>query len=141
MPRLLSDRADTAVRAAVAHADPAADLVVTSRYGPGASDPTAGAVDTTASVDDAARRIDGALPPSLQPVLGPPVAAATSTDLTLSTPGLPTGGVLWMTYLWAGHEPAVRWLAGAAPGRPGPDGAVQLALSDEVARRPRRRCR
>ena len=75
-----------------------------------------------------------ALPPSLRRVLGPPVAAATSTDLGLSTPELPTGGVLWMSYLWAGHEPAVRWLAGVAPGRPGPDGAVQLALSDEVAR-------
>lgn len=134
VPRLLSDRADAAVRAAVAQADPAADLVVTSTYGPGASDPTAGATDTTRSVDDEARRIDRALPPSLQPVLGPPVAAATSIDLTLSTPGLPTGGVLWMTYLWAGQEPAVRWLSGGAPGRPGPDGAVQLALSAEVAR-------
>ena len=38
-----------------------------------------------------------------------------------------------MSYLWAGQEPAVRWLAGVAPGRPGPDGAVQLALSEEVA--------
>ena len=39
-----------------------------------------------------------------------------------------------MSYLWAGHDPAVRWLAGSAPDEPGPDGAVQLALSDEVAR-------
>ncbi|MET0789040.1 MAG: FtsX-like permease family protein [Cellulomonas sp.] len=133
VPRLLGDRADVAVRAAVAQADPAADLLLTSTYGPGASDPTADARDTTRSVDDEARRIDHALPPSLQPVLGPPVAAATSIDLTLSTPGLPTGGVLWMTYLWAGQEPAVRWLDGGAPGRLGPDGAVQLALSAEVA--------
>jgi len=135
MPRLLTGQADTAVRTAVAQADPAADLLVTSMYGPGASDPTAGATDTTVGVDEAAARIDDALPPSLQPVLGPPVAAATSTDLGLSTPGLPTGGILWMAYLWAGQEPAVDWLAGTAPGRPGPDGAVQLALSEEVARR------
>lgn len=133
VPRLLSDRADTAVRTAVAQADPAADLLVTSTYGPGASDPTAGPLDTTGSVDSQAVVIDRALPTSLQPVLGPPVAAATSIDLTLSTPALPTGGVLWMTYLWAGHEPAVRWVEGGAPGRPGPDGAVQLALSAEVA--------
>lgn len=133
MPRLLSDRADTAVRAAVAQAGPAADLVVTSTYGAGASDPTAPAADTTAGVDDAARGIEDALPPSLRPVLEPVVADATSTDLALSTPALPTGGILWMSYLWAGQEPAVSWLAGAAPGRPGPDGAVQLALSDEVA--------
>ncbi|MEZ0448048.1 FtsX-like permease family protein [Cellulomonas sp. ICMP 17802] len=134
VPRLLSDRADTAVRTAVAHADPPADLVVTSSYGPGASDATAGPSDTTTSVDDAARMIDRALPASLQPVLGPPVADATGIDLALSTPGLPTGGILWMTYLWAGQAPAVGWLAGGAPGRPGPDGAVQLALSAEVAR-------
>ena len=43
VPRLLTDRADTAVRTAVAHADPAVDVVVTSMYGPGVSDPTAGA--------------------------------------------------------------------------------------------------
>ncbi|GIG20623.1 hypothetical protein Cch01nite_13470 [Cellulomonas chitinilytica] len=134
VPRLLVARADTAVRTAVAQADPPTDLVVTSLYGPGASDPTAGAADTTGGVDDAARRIEDALPPSLRPVLGPPVASATSIDLGFSTPGLPTGGVLWMTYLWAGQEPAVRWLDGVAPGRPGPDGAVQLALSDDVAR-------
>lgn len=134
VPRLLGDRADTAVRAAVAEADPAVDLVVTSRYGAGASDPTVGPEDTRIGVDDAARDIESALPPALQPVLGAPVADATSTDLTLSTPDLPTGGILWMSYLWAGQEPAVRWLAGSAPGRPGPDGAVQLALSDEVAR-------
>lgn len=134
VPRLLGDRADTAVRAAVADADPAVDLVVTSRYGAGASDPTVGPEDTRIGVDDAARDIESALPPALQPVLGAPVADATSTDLTLSTPDLPTGGILWMSYLWAGQEPAVRWLAGSAPGRPGPDGAVQLALSDEVAR-------
>ncbi|KQR17305.1 FtsX-like permease family protein [Cellulomonas sp. Leaf334] len=134
VPRLLSDGADAAVRAAVGDADPAVDVVVSSRYGPGASDPTVGPADTRIGVDDAARGIEDALPASLQPVLGPPVADATSTDLTFSTPGLPTGGVLWMSYLWAGQEPAVRWLAGSAPGRPGPDGAVQLALSDEVAR-------
>ncbi|KQY22377.1 hypothetical protein ASD16_17380 [Cellulomonas sp. Root485] len=133
VPRLLSSRADTAVRAAVAAADPPADLVVTSMYGPGASDPTVGAGDTRAGVDDAAQGIDSFLPPSLQPVLGPPIADATGTDLTLSTPGLPTGGVLWMSYLWAGQEPSVRWLAGSAPGQPGPDGAVQLGLSSEVA--------
>lgn len=132
--RLLSDRADTAVRAAVAAADPAADLVVTSMYGAGASDPTVGPENTRVGVDDAARGIESALPPSLQPVLGPPVADATSIDLTVSTPGLPTGGVLWMSYLWAGQEPSVSWLAGSAPDRAGPDGAVQLALSDEVAR-------
>ena len=123
------------------HADPPADLVVTSMYGPGASDPTVGARDTRASVDDAARGIDSVLPPSLQPVLGPPIADATSTDLTLSTPGLPTGGVLWMSYLWAGQEPAVRWLAGSAPGQPGPDGAVQLAPLRRGGRGPRHRCR
>lgn len=134
VPRLLSHRADVAVRAAVAHADPPADFVITSTYGPGASDPTADARDTRAGVDGAALGIDSVLPPSLQPVLGPPVASATSTDLSLSTPGMPTGGVLWMTYLWAGREPAVRWVAGSAPGRPGPDGAVQIALSDAVAR-------
>ncbi|WP_028045751.1 FtsX-like permease family protein [Cellulomonas sp. URHE0023] len=134
VPRLLIGRADVAVRAALAAADPPTDLVVTSMYGPGASDAAAGSSDTTASVDNAARWIDDALPPSLQPVLGPPVAAATSTDLTLSTPGLPTGGVLWMAYLWAGHQPAVRWLTGAAPGHPGEDGAVQLGLSRDVAR-------
>ncbi len=39
-----------------------------------------------------------------------------------------------MSYLWAGNEPAVRWVAGVAPGQPGPDGAVQLGLSGEVAR-------
>ncbi|WP_028050575.1 FtsX-like permease family protein [Cellulomonas sp. URHD0024] len=133
VPRLLSDRADTAVRAAVAQADPPAEFVVTSTYGPGASDATAGAPETRSGVDGAARAIDRALPALLQPVLGPPVAAATSTDLTLSTPGMPTGGVLWMTYLWAGQDPAVRWLSGGAPDRPGPDGAVQLALSDAVA--------
>ncbi|MDQ0372644.1 FtsX-like permease family protein [Cellulomonas humilata] len=133
VPRLLTDRADAAVRAAVAHADPAVDVVVTSMYGPGLSDATAGARETRASVDDAARGIESVLPPSLQPVLGSPLADATSTDLTLSTPALPTGGVLWMSYLWAGHDPAVRWLAGSAPDEPGPDGAVQLALSDEVA--------
>ncbi len=134
VPRLLTARADTAVRAAVAQADPSADLVITSMYGPGASDPSAGPEDTTLSVDDVARRVDSALPPSLQPILGAPVADATSTDLTLSTPGLPTGGVLWMSYLWAGQEPAVRWVSGGAPGRPRPDGPVQLALSVEVAR-------
>lgn len=134
VPRLLGDRADTAVRAAVADADPAADLVVTSRYGAGASDPRVGPEDTRIGVDDAARGIEAALPSALQPVLGAPVADATSSDLTLSTPDLPTGGILWMSYLWAGQEPAVRWLAGSAPGRPGPDGAVQLALSDEVSR-------
>ena len=134
VPRLLTARADSAVRAAVAQADPSADLVVTSRYGAGASDPSAGPTDTTVSIDDVARRTDAALPASLQPLLGPPVADATSTDLTLSTPGLPTGGVLWMSYLWAGQEPAVRWSSGGAPGRPGPDGAVQLGLSVDVAR-------
>lgn len=134
VPRVLSARADTAVRAAVADAEPAVDVVVTSRYGAGASDPTVGPEDTRIGVDDAARDIESALPPALQPVLGAPVADASSADLTLSTPGLPTGGVLWMSYLWAGQEPAVRWLAGSAPGRPGRDGAVQLALSDEVAR-------
>ncbi|MBO9555154.1 FtsX-like permease family protein [Cellulomonas sp.] len=135
VPRLLTGRADTAVRTAVAQADPAADLLVTLRYGPGASDASAGPSDTTVSVDDVARAIDESVPAPLRPVLGAPVAAVTSSDLALSTPDLPTGGVLWMTYLWAGQEPAVRWLDGTAPGRPGPDGAVQLALSDEVARR------
>ena len=133
MPRLLNDRADTAVRAAVVQAGPAASLVVTSTYGAGLSDPDAGPTDTTAGVDDAARRIEAAVPASLKPVLEPVIADATGTDLTLSTPGLPTGGILWMSYLWAGHEPAVRWLAGAAPGSPGADYAVQLALSQDVA--------
>jgi putative ABC transport system permease protein len=133
MPRLLNDRADAAVRAAVAQADPAAALVVTSTYGAGAADPTADATDTTMGVDDAARRIEDALPPSVRPVLEPVVADATSTDLALSTPGLPTGGVLWMSYLWAGQQPAVRWLTGSAPGSPGPDEAVQLGLSEAVA--------
>ena len=134
MPTWLTDHEDMAVRAVVAQADPPAKLIVTSTYGVGESDPTAGAADTTAGIDDAARDITASLPQSLRRVLGPPVAAATSTDLKVSTPRVPTGGVLWMSYLWAGHEPAVRWLAGVAPGRPGPDGAVQLALSDEVAR-------
>ena len=114
VPRLLTDRADTAVRAAVADADPPADLVVTSMYGAGASDPTVGPEDTRYGVDEVARDVDGALPPSLQPVLGPPVADATSLDLTITTPGLPTGGVLWMSYLWAGQEPSVRWTASIA---------------------------
>ncbi|MFC0714877.1 hypothetical protein [Cellulomonas biazotea] len=134
VPRLLTRQADTAVRTAVEEADPAADLVVTSRYGAGGSDPAAPATETTIGVDDVARQIDAGLPPSLAAVLGAPVATASSTQLAVSTPGLPTGGLLWMTYLWAGQEPAVRWLDGVAPGRPGPDGAVQLALSDTVAR-------
>ena len=134
VPTRLAERADTAVRTAVAQADPPADLVVTSTYGPGNSDVAADAADTTASVDDAARAMVAAMPRSLRPVLGPPTAAASSTELGVSTPRLPAGGVLWMTYLWAGHEPAVRWISGAAPGRPGDDGAVQLALSGAVAR-------
>ncbi|MGW6129751.1 hypothetical protein ACWFNE_06975 [Cellulomonas sp. NPDC055163] len=134
VPQLLAARADTAVRTAVAQADPAADLVATSRYGAGTSDATAGATSTTIGVDDAARALDDALPPSLGAVLEPPVASAGSSDLTLSTPGLPTGGLLRMAYVWAGAEPAVQWLEGAAPGRPGPDGAVQVGLSDDVAR-------
>ena len=91
VPRLLGDRADTAVRAAVADIGPLADLVVTNRYGAGASDPTVGPADTRVGVDDVARTIDGALPPELRPVLGPPLADATSSDLTLSTPGTPAG--------------------------------------------------
>jgi len=134
VPAALAGRADTAVRAAVAQSAPPAELLVTAPYVIGASDPTVGAADTTVGVDEVARRITDALPDSLRRVLGPPVAAATSTDLEFSTPALPTGGVLWMSYLWSGREPAVRWLTGVAPGRPGPDGAVQLALSDEVAR-------
>lgn len=133
VPQLLTDRADTAVRAAVAEASPAAELVVTSRYGAGTSDATAGAESTTIGVDDAARQIDDALPPALDAVLRPPVASAASSDLTLSTPGLATGGLLRMAYVWAGTEPAVRWLEGGAPGRPGRDGAVQVGLSDAVA--------
>lgn len=134
VPTWLTDHEDMAVRAVVAQADPPAKLTVTSAYGVGESDPTAGAADTTAGIEDAARDITASLPQSLRRVLGPPVAAASSTDLKVSTPRVPTGGVLWMSYLWAGQEPAVRWLAGVAPGRPGPDGAVQLALSDAVAR-------
>ncbi|ROS24018.1 FtsX-like permease family protein [Cellulomonas sp. PhB150] len=133
VPTRLGERADTAVRTAVALADPPADLVVTSTYGPGNSDATADATDTTSSVDDAARAMVAAMPRSLRPVLGPPTAAASSTELGISTARLPAGGVLWMTYLWAGHEPAVRWVSGAAPGRPGDDGAVQLGLSEAVA--------
>ncbi|RHA38814.1 FtsX-like permease family protein [Cellulomonas rhizosphaerae] len=134
VPTQLSARADSAVRSAVAQADPPADLVVTSTYGPGNSDASADASDTTASVDDAARAMVTAMPASLRPVLGPPTAAASSTELGVSTARLPAGGVLWMTYLWAGREPAVRWVSGVAPGRPGTDGAVQLALSEAVAR-------
>lgn len=134
VPRLLARQADTAVRTAVAQADPAADLVVTSRYGAGASDASAGPTDTTVGVDDVARQIDDALPPALDAVLGPPVATSGSAQLRVSTPGVPTGGLLAMTYVWAGGEPDVRWLDGVAPGRPGPDGAVQVALSDAVAR-------
>ncbi|MBD8058211.1 hypothetical protein IC607_04410 [Cellulomonas sp. JH27-2] len=134
VPTRLADGADSAVRSAVADADPPADLVVTSTYGPGNSDATADASDTVSSVDDAARATVAAMPRSLEPVFGPPTAAATSTDLGVSTARVPAGGVLWMTYLWAGSEPAVRWSAGSAPGAPGADGAVQLALSDAVAR-------
>ena len=120
VPRLLTDRADTAVRTAVADADPPADLVVTSMYGAGASDPTVGPEDTRYGVDEVARDIDGALPPSLQTVLGPPVADATSLDLTITTPGLPTGGVLWMSYLWAGQEPRCAGSREARPAGPAP---------------------
>jgi len=134
VPTWLTNRADLAVRAAVGKSDPPAELTITSTYGVGESDPTAGAADTTASVDEAARAITAALPQSLRRVLGAPVADATSTDLGFSTPKLPAGGLLWMSYLWAGQEPAVHWLAGSAPRGPGPDGAVQLALSGEVAR-------
>lgn len=134
VPTLLAERADTAVRSAVAQADPPADLVVTSTYGPGNSDAAGDATDTTASVDDAALAMVAALPRSLRPLLGPPTAAASSTELGVSTARVPAGGVLWMTYLWAGREPAVRWVSGVAPGRPGADGAVQLALSEAVAR-------
>ncbi len=134
VPTALADRADTAVRIGVADANPRADLLVTAPYAAGASDPTAGATDTTGGVDDVARTITDSLPGSVRRVLGPAVAAATSTDLSFSTPGLSTAGVLWMSYLWSGQEPGVRWLQGVAPGRPGPDGAVQLAMSDEVAR-------
>ncbi|WP_426593772.1 FtsX-like permease family protein [Cellulomonas sp. McL0617] len=133
VPTLLSGRADDAVRTAVARSDPPVDLVVTSSYGAGESNAEADATDTVSSVDDAARGIAAALPPSLRAVLGAPVAAATSTDLGISTPGMPTGGILWMSYLWAGQEPAVSWVAGTAPGRPGPDGAVQVAFSAAVA--------
>ncbi|MDC7120637.1 hypothetical protein OMK64_03710, partial [Cellulomonas fimi] len=133
VPRLLTARADTAVRIAVASADPAADLVVAARYGAGTSDATAGATDTTIGVDDVARTLDAALPAAVGAVLDPPVASASSTDLTLSTPGLPTGGLLRLAYVWAGQEPTVRWRDGVAPGRPGPDGAVQVGLSAAVA--------
>ncbi|QHT55741.1 hypothetical protein GXP71_06365 [Cellulomonas sp. H30R-01] len=133
VPRLLTARADTAVRTAVAQADPAADVVVTSRYGAGTSDATAGESDTTIGVDDVARSLDAALPASLGAVLDPPVASAASSDLNLSTAGLPTGGLLRLAYVWAGQEPAVRWRDGVAPGRPGPDLAVQVGLSEAVA--------
>lgn len=133
VPRLLAARADTAVRAAVAQADPAADLVVTTRYGAGSSDASAGETDTTIGVDDVARHLDAALPAAVGAVVDPPVASAQSADLSLSTAGLPTGGLLRLAYVWAGQQPAVRWREGAAPGRPGPDQAVQVGLSDAVA--------
>ncbi|MDM7854987.1 FtsX-like permease family protein [Cellulomonas alba] len=133
VPRLLTSRSDAAVRDAVERADPPADLVVTSTYGAGMSNPESGEAETRAGVDDAAVRIQQAMPRSLRPLLGPPAADATSIDLTLSTPKVPSGGVLWMTYLWAGGEPAVRWTSGAAPG-PGADGTVRLGLSGAVAR-------
>ena len=133
VPAWLTDRADLAIQLPVERADPPAELTVTSKYGPGYSNAIAGAEDTTRSVDDVARQIGAALPPSLGAVLGPPVAAATSTDLQVSTPKLLSGGVMWMSYLWAGKEPAVRWVSGMPPGPPGPDGAVQLGLSDAVA--------
>ena len=125
VPRLLSDRADTAVRAAVAQADPPADLVVTSTYGPGASDPTAGP-DGHHGRASTTRRAGStsALPPSLQPVLGPPVAAATSTDLDAQharaadrgrpVDDLPVGGARARRPLARGERPR------AGPGRTAP---------------------
>ncbi|NNH06877.1 hypothetical protein HLB10_07175, partial [Cellulomonas fimi] len=133
VPRLLVRQADAAVRAAVADADPAADVVVTSRYGAGTSDRTAGARDTTTGVDDVARRLDDTLPPSLRAVLGPPVASASGPDLRVSTPALPTGGLLRLAYLWAGEEPSVRWVQGGPPGGAGPDLTVPVGLSRAVA--------
>ena len=78
VPTWLTDRADTAVRAAVAQADPPAELTVTSTYGAGDSDATAGARGHHG--ERRRRRRAGsaaALPPSLRRVLGPPVAVAT----------------------------------------------------------------
>lgn len=133
-PRRLTGVADEAVAAAVREAGRTTDLVVRARYddAPAAQDP--GGVETTATVDQVARRLDENVPAELATLLGPPVATVTTTPLTsITRDGLP-GPSVQLAYVWREGGPGVDWVEGSEPGPTAVDETtVQVALSEEVA--------
>ena len=150
-PRLVLRTADAAVQDAVRDAGPLADTTVTWPFATPNVLPRKLPVDSVPETVAAAGQIDQGLPPELSRVLEEPVAAVVSRSLALALgrPIDPDVGELGirLAWVWAGAEPAVTWIEGAAPVAPPPRPAdapeigfdgfppypVQIALSEEGA--------
>ena len=149
-PRVVGRTADDAVQVAVRDAGVRADTTMTLPFPDLGYGPPRVPQESAAETLDAAARLDAALPPELGRVLDPPVTAVASRSLPLL--GRPVDralGEVGIRLAWVadGAEPAVTWVAGAAPGRPAvaadalagflPDGPpvlpVEVALTEEAA--------
>lgn len=143
-PWLLGAMADDAVRYAVADPQAGAEVTITVPLTEGWAFPRELRTDTASSVEYAADQLEENLPAELLTVLGPPLAAVTSTSLRLGLPDGGPGGNLRLAYVWSADAAEVEWVDGGpgaatatplevAGARAGTRWPVEVGLSESAA--------